>query len=54
MHEMRMSFGQIATLAAGDPVRLEFDRLHQYSVWLMGFDILGAIALIIYLARRNA
>src|SRR5262245_25603083 len=54
MHEMRMSFGEIALLAAGDPTRIAFDRLHQYSVWLMGFDILGAIALIVYLARRNA
>jgi Domain of unknown function (DUF4149) len=54
MHDLRMSLGEIAQLAANDPARVEFDRLHQYSVWLMGFDILGAIALIVYLARRNA
>jgi Na+(H+)/acetate symporter ActP len=54
MHELRVSLGEIAQLAANDPARVEFDRLHQYSVWLMGFDILGAIALIVYLARRNA
>jgi len=54
MHEMRASFGEIALLAVKDPTRIEFDRLHQYSVWLMGFNILGAIALILYLARRNA
>src|SRR5215510_12388698 len=54
MRQMRMSFGEIALLAATDPARVEFDRLHQYSVWLMGFNILGAIALIVYLARRNA
>ena len=54
MHDSRMSLGEIAQLAANDPARIEFDRLHQYSVWLMGFDILGAIALIVYLARRNA
>lgn len=53
MNELRASLGEIALLAANDPARLEFDRLHQYSVWLMGFDILGAIALIVYLARRN-
>src|SRR5499426_1281860 len=46
MHELRMSLGEIAQFAANDPARVEFDRLHQYSVWLMGFDILGAIALI--------
>jgi hypothetical protein len=54
MLEMRARLGEIALLAPTDPSRLEFDRLHQYSVWLMGFDILGAIALILYLARRNA
>jgi hypothetical protein len=54
LHQMRISLGEIAQLAANDPSRLEFDRLHQYSVWLMGFDMLGAIALIVYLARRNA
>ena len=54
MHDLRMNLGEIAQLAANNPARIEFDRLHQYSVWLMGFDILGAIALIVYLARRNA
>jgi uncharacterized protein DUF4149 len=54
MHDLRMGLGEIAQFAANDPARVEFDRLHQYSVWLMGFDILGAIALIVYLARRNA
>jgi hypothetical protein len=54
LHQMRVSLGEVAQLAATDPARLEFDRLHQYSVWLMGFNILGAIALVVYLARRNA
>ncbi|MGH9831543.1 MAG: DUF4149 domain-containing protein [Blastocatellia bacterium] len=51
---MRMQFGEISLLAAGDPARITFDRLHQYSVWLMTFDILAAIVLIVFLARRNA
>ena len=54
LHAMRMQFGEIPLLAAGDPARITFDRLHQYSVWLMTFDILAAIALIVFLARRNA
>jgi hypothetical protein len=53
MNELRAGLGEIGLLPANDPARFEFDRLHQYSVWLMGFDILGAIALIVYLARRN-
>ena len=54
LHAMRMQFGEISLLAAGDPTRIAFDRLHQYSVWLMTFDILVAIVLIVFLARRNA
>jgi hypothetical protein len=54
LHAMRTQFGEISLLAAGDPARVAFDRLHQYSVWLMTFDILAAIALIVFLARRNA
>jgi len=54
LHAMRMQFGELSLLAAGDPARITFDRLHQYSVWLMTFDILAAIALIVFLARRNA
>src|SRR5262249_13236057 len=49
IHELRVSLGEIAQLAANDPARVEFDRLHQYSLWLMGFDILGAIPQIVYL-----
>ncbi|HKC89391.1 MAG TPA: DUF4149 domain-containing protein, partial [Blastocatellia bacterium] len=29
MHELRVSLGEIAQLAASDPARVEFDRLHQ-------------------------
>ncbi|MGH9766814.1 MAG: DUF4149 domain-containing protein [Blastocatellia bacterium] len=54
MKEMRAIFGEIALLAANDPNRIAFDRLHQYSVWLMSFNIIAAIVLIVYLARRNA
>lgn len=54
LHAMQMQFGEISLLAAGDPARAAFDRLHQYSVWLMTFDILAAIVLIVFLTRRNA
>jgi hypothetical protein len=53
MHAMRLEFGEISQLAAGDPNRLEFDRLHQFSVWLMGFNIIAAIVLIVFLAGRD-
>lgn len=53
LHEMRVQFGEIAKLAPDNPTRVEFDRLHQYSVWLMSFDIAGAITLIVILSGRN-
>src|SRR5262245_14845172 len=54
LHELRVSLGDVSQLMPNAAARREFGRLHQYSVWLMGFNILGAIALIVYLARRNA
>lgn len=53
LHEIRVQSGEIAKLDAGDPTRAEFDRLHQYSVWLMSFNIVGAATLIVILSRRS-
>ncbi len=53
LHEMRIQFGEIAKLDSGDPARVAFDRLHQYSVWLMSFNIVGAVTLIVILSRRS-
>lgn len=47
LHDLRVEHGeQLAALAQSDPVRVTFDQLHQYSVWLMGFNIIAAIVLI--------
>jgi hypothetical protein len=54
LHELRVKYGdQLSTLAASNPVRSNFDQLHQYSVWLMSFNLLAALALIILLARYS-
>ncbi len=53
LSDMRARFGEIAQLADGDPARLSFDRLHEYSVWLMSFNIVAAVALIVILSRRS-
>ncbi|MCI0391309.1 MAG: DUF4149 domain-containing protein [Acidobacteria bacterium] len=54
LHDLRVKHGeQLATLAQSDPVRVTFDQLHQYSVWLMGFNIIAAIVLIVLLVRRT-
>jgi hypothetical protein len=55
LRDLRLRHGdQLASLAQSDPVRAGFDQLHQYSVWLMGFNIIAAIVLIALLARRNS
>ncbi len=43
--------GVIDDVAATDPLRLQFNDLHQYSVWLMGTAMLAGIALIFFTLR---
>ncbi len=38
---------ELEKLPLDDPTRLTFAAWHQYSVWLMGFNILAAVALIV-------
>lgn len=55
LHELRERYGELlATLAPTDPIRAGFNQWHQYSVWLMGFNIIAALVLIALLARRTA
>ena len=54
LRAMRVEFGDISALAATDQARLAFDQLHQYSVWLMSFDILAALILIVILVGRSS
>jgi Domain of unknown function (DUF4149) len=54
LRDLRLRHGdQLASLAQSDPIRAGFDQWHQYSVWLMGFNIIAAIVLIALLARRT-
>ncbi|QUW00023.1 DUF4149 domain-containing protein [Chloracidobacterium sp. MS 40/45] len=38
---------ELEKLPLDDPTRMTFAAWHQYSVWLMGFNILAAVALIV-------
>jgi hypothetical protein len=54
LQDLRLKHGdQLASLAHSDPIRAGFDQWHQYSVWLMGFNIIAAIVLIALLAWRT-
>ncbi len=39
--------GEIERLPLGDPLRLTFAAWHQYSVWLMAFNLLAGAALVV-------
>jgi hypothetical protein len=52
LHALREQYGEaLQTLAPSDPARLSFNQLHQFSVWLMSFDMLAALLLIVLLVR---
>jgi hypothetical protein len=54
MHDLRLQAGDgLYALPMSDPIRSNFDRLHQYSVGLTGFAIIAAIVLIVMLVRRT-
>jgi hypothetical protein len=54
LHNLRLKYGdQLSTMAQSDPIRMSFDQLHQYSVWLMGFNIITAVVLIVILMLRT-
>ncbi len=54
MHELRLRGGDnFYLLPADDPIRASFDQLHQVSVGLTGFAMLGALYLIVTLIRRS-
>ncbi|MFM8394711.1 MAG: DUF4149 domain-containing protein [Acidobacteriota bacterium] len=54
LHDIRLLVdGEIATLAADDPLRLKFNLLHRVSVWLMGIAMIGALVIITRGVRRR-
>ena len=54
LHAMRAEFGDaLQTMAASEPAKIAFNQLHQYSVWLMSFDMLAALFLIVLLIRAT-
>lgn len=54
LHALRVQLGDVSALAATDSHRIAFDQLHQYSVWLMSFNIIAALILIVLLVRQPA
>ena len=52
MDVLRVQMGSVDAAAATDPLRVAFDRLHQYSVWLESAVLLSGLAALFLTARR--
>jgi len=53
MDALRLQMGSVAATAAGNPVRVAFDRLHQYSVWLESAVLFSGLAALFLTARQK-
>jgi len=53
MDVLRAQMGSVDATAAGDPLRVAFDRLHQYSVRLESVVLFSGLAALFLTARRG-
>ena len=53
MDALRAQMGSVEATAAGNPLRVAFDRLHQYSVWLESAVLLSGLVALFLTARRK-
>ena len=53
MDVMRLQMGSVEATPAGNPLRVAFDRLHQYSVWLESAVLLSGLAALFLTARQK-
>jgi hypothetical protein len=51
MEALRLQMGSVDATAAGNPLRVAFDRLHQYSVWLEIAVLLSGLVALFLSAR---
>ena len=53
MDALRAQMGSVDATPAGDPLRVAFDRLHQYSVWLESTVLFSGLAALFLTAREK-
>jgi hypothetical protein len=53
MNALRLQMGSVDATPAGNSLRVEFDRLHQYSVWLESAVLLSGLAALFLTARQK-
>ena len=54
MDVLRAQMGSVAATPAGNPLRVAFDRLHQYSVWLESVVLFSGLAALFLTARQKS
>lgn len=54
MDVLRAQMGSVAATTAGNPLRVAFDRLHQYSVWLESAVLLSGLVALFLTARQKS
>ena len=54
MDALRLQMGSVEATPAGNPLRVAFDRLHQYSVWLESAVLLSGLAALFLTARQKS
>ncbi len=54
MDMLKLQMGSIEATPAGSPLRIAFDRLHQYSVWLESVVLFSGLAALFLTARQKA
>jgi len=54
MDALRTQMGSVDATAAGDPLRVAFDRLHQYSVWLESAVLFSGFAALFLTTRQKS
>jgi len=53
MDVLRAQMGSVAATQAGNPLRVAFDRLHQYSVWLESAVLISGLAALFLMSRQK-
>ena len=54
MEALRLQMGSVDATPAGNPLRVSFDRLHQYSVWLESAVLLSGLVALFLTARQKS
>ena len=53
MDVLRAQMGSVQAVSVENPLRVAFDRLHQYSVWLESLTLFSGLAALVLTARRK-